>query len=132
MAGPMPLIAAVAWAVLVMHSLPDGAGHSSPEAPAAVMHSCCSASIETSISSQRPVISHEPASFGNVSHDMSHVCLAVLTALIAGAVATALRRSRGHSQTDPAGLRRLADGAARPPPRPAGRSLLNAVCVLRA
>ena len=128
----MPLVAAVAWAVVIMHSLPDGASHSTLTTSTAMAHTCCSPSVAMGSDPVRPAIDGGPMSPENGPHGVSHLCLAILAGLVAGVLAMALRRTRLRPTAFAAGSRSTVGTAARPPPRLAGRSLLNVVCVLRA
>ncbi len=132
----MPLVAALVWGVALMHSLPAGAQPATQVAMAAGQASCCPAS--PAVVGDR--VAGDPHAGdaggdpmpGHRVGDMIHLCLAVLTGLIAGLIGAARHRSRRAEPALPEGRIRLGEPmAARPPPRPAGRTLLTSVCVLR-
>lgn len=130
----MPLVAVLVWAVALMHSLPAGAERKAPTAAIATEGhaSCCPAPMTSADGMHGGNAGGEPTP-GHGSHDLTHLCLAILTGLVVGVLGIALSRSWWvrHARAT-AGLRYGERTPARPPPRPAGRTLLNFVCVLRA
>lgn len=127
----MPLVGVLIWAVAFMHSLPGRAGGEAPAAGMVTVHvGCC----------QTPSVVGELWSGGvggdempgHGSHDVASLCLAVLTALIAGGLGVGISLSLRARSAGAAGRGRPGErsAVARPPPK-AGRALLTSVCVLR-
>lgn len=129
----MPIVAALTWAVALMHTLPAWA---EPKAHSTRMAndehaSCCTRDMGTSAA----ILGTNPASPplpGHGSHQLTDLCLAVLNGLAAvalGLILARLRRAGLARDSSRLGAGRTAP--ARAPPRPAGRALLNVVCVQR-
>lgn len=127
----VPLVAVLVWAVALMHSVPARAegGDRVAAAMAGGHFSCCPApSLAGQLRSGGAGGDQMP---GHGSHDVAHLCLAVLTALIAVVLGVGLYlsfRARSLAIVDARPGERLA--VARPPP-PAGAVLLTSLCVLR-
>ena len=129
--GLMPMVAVLAGAVALMHSLPAEAERAKPTASMTQLHAtCCPASTAPAdgISSgddRQPMPGHG-------SHDLTHLCLAILAGAVAGVFGLALHLRRGAPQShDGSDSQQGERTLARPPPL-AGRTLLTTLCVLRA
>ncbi len=69
---------------------------------------------------------------GHGAGDLAHLCLAVLGALVFGALGVGFCRRRTERSSGMADAGRLTAVVARPPPpRPAGRAVLTSLCLLR-
>ena len=127
-----PLVAVIVSAVALMHSLPGTGTHPTPMA-SAVSHIGMSHGPEpVSAGEVAPIGMDGKRAPGHGGDGLAHLCLAVLTALILGIGGglflrrLTTRRRATASSAGPDGHLKI-----RPPPRPAGRSLLASVCVLR-
>lgn len=132
------LLCMLALAVLGMHHLalaPQEMACHEPiavSAPTTHSHTSSGASTMTGVVwlAGAPTATSSDGPASGTSHDMMHLCLAILSAtawlFLLVWLSTAVRNADGAAVR----LRRLAGRTWRPP-RPAGRSLLASVCVLR-
>lgn len=127
----MPLALVLVAAVAVMHSLPTGGEHGGSTTAATRHHmmSCCPDADGTDVvmsdaTGGVPMPGHGPDGW-------AHLCLAVLTALLIGLAVGSFRRRLGEPDEDAARNGPAAAQTLPLPPRLAGRTLLNSLCVLR-
>jgi hypothetical protein len=128
----VPLVAALVGAVALMHSIPRGEEHGSSTVAAmnAGQASCCPAQMDALDQVRRGDMGGQPMP-GHGPGGLAHLCLAVLTAVLAGVLGVGLGRRLHARRTGAVGRGRARERTlARPPPR-AGRTLLTSVCVLR-
>lgn len=129
--GLMPMVAVLAGAVALMHSLPAEADRARPAAAMTQPHAeCCPTPMAPAAGISN---GDDPQPMpGHGSHGLTHLCLAILAGAVAGVFGLALHLRRRAPQLHDATDNRQGEPApARPPPL-AGRTLLNTLCILRA
>lgn len=137
--GRWTLLCTLALAVLGMHHLASQqmACHKPIPVSAPTTHSHTPASgmsdltaVVSAVVADAPSAQSSDGPASGASHDMMHLCLAILSATVWLLLLVLLSSAVGTENLVAARLRRFAGRAWRPL-RPAGRSLLTSVCVLR-
>ena len=118
------LLCALAWGVVAMHHV--GMAETSPSMAG---HTVAVADRHVPPMQAETPGSHVPHDSG-MNHDMFHLCLAVLCAVVAVALAGWLLYAASSSTSPCAGWILGGTGSRAPPPRQ-GRDILTTFCVLR-